>query len=50
MGLRVSIRARVKLGCSVRVLGLDGFKIRVNPFTGAGDFFRHWVVELFKNS
>ena len=22
----------------------------LNPFTGAGDFFRHGVVELFKNS
>ena len=22
----------------------------VNPFSGAGDFFRHGVVELFKNS
>ena len=25
-------------------------KEEVNPFTGAGDFFRHGVVELFKNS
>ena len=26
------------------------FHIFLNPFTGAGDFFRHRVVELFKNS
>ena len=42
----------------VRLQYYRGFKVAVkeflphtlNPFTGAGDFFQHGVVELFKNS
>ena len=47
---------KVQQGSSVRAASIEcnvprkTLEDRINSFTGAGDFFRHGVVELFKNS